>query len=109
MPPTSPEYNPKCRQYFSDNNKLFRQYLELKFKNYIKAGFTHQHTYYDEVLNLVDPAFLPETILNEISLFFDGNGEYKNNLNIRAIIDNILPGNPADLTSNRFDKYGEPK
>ena len=104
-----PEYNPNCRRYFSDNNKLFRQYLELKFKNYIKAGFTHQHTYYDEVLNLVDPAFLPQTILNEISLFFDENGEYKHDLNIRAIIDNILPGKPGDLTSNRFDKNGDPK
>jgi hypothetical protein len=104
-----PEYNPNCRRYLSDNNKLFRQYLELKFKNYIKAGFTHQHTYYDEVLNLVDAAFLPDTILNEISLFFDENGEYKHDLNIRAIIYNILPGNPGELTSNRFDKNGEPK
>ena len=87
------------------DNRRFREYLQIKFQRYLDAGFTHPWTYYDELIHLVDPAFLPQTILNEISLFFDQDGNYRD-FDIESNLDKFMPGNPKHLMSNKYDENG---
>ena len=87
------------------DNRRFREYLQIKFQRYLDAGFTHPLTYYDELIHLVDPAFLPQTILNEISLFFDQDGNYRD-FDIESNLDKFMPGNPKHLMSNKYDENG---
>jgi hypothetical protein len=65
-------YNPDHK------SRNFIRYLSYKFANYIARGLNHPHRFYERVINNIDVAFLPETILQEISLFFDTSGNYKN-------------------------------
>jgi len=94
---------------FIEKTRVFRKYLEIKFQKYLDAGFTNPHSYYEELLDLVDPAFLPETILNEIKVFFGVFDSYESYFIMKKVSDKILQGDPGCLKCNRFDINGIPK
>lgn len=59
----------------SNNGDIFSEYIAYKFGILDK---TYEfRDYYEKLIHHVDEAFLPKTILNEISSFFDLSGDYK--------------------------------
>jgi len=78
---------------YTKHDSIFFKYIGYKLGLLIEYDEMY---FYDEIIKYEDPAFLPQIILNEIRLFFDESGSYKE-FDIDSNLAQILQGKLYDV------------